>query len=31
MIVMNVGGNGKTPCMTIELLIHTVHVVLRRR
>jgi hypothetical protein len=27
--VVNIGGDGAAPCMTIELLIHTVHSVLR--
>jgi hypothetical protein len=31
MIVMNVGGNGTIPCVTIKPLIHTVRVVLKRR
>jgi hypothetical protein len=31
MTIMNVRGNGTVPCGTIKLLIHTFHVVLRRR
>jgi hypothetical protein len=30
-IIMNVGSNGTAPCVTIKLLIHSVHAILRRR
>jgi hypothetical protein len=31
LVVVNIGGDGAAPCVTIEPLIHTIHSVLRGR